>query len=273
LDGGTAEAISARTDSFGVASARWTLGKQPGIQRLRAQVGGGSGGRSIPPVTISARAKSGAPAGVVLVSGDAQRGIAGATLSRSLVLRVVDANGNSVADATLTLFPSGGSLPDSSLHTDSLGRANVRWTMGHSAGDYTLGVKLEGVKQLLRTAAHAAPAAPANLEFDEAPLSPSERRAHGEEKGKRFYALVTDMYGNPVSEAKLNFTAKSGSVTPSRAVSDARGRATLVWTPGTTTAEQTLVGIVRETDVRGAATLAARHEPVARPVSLKKPSK
>jgi hypothetical protein len=246
VDGGAAEAIAVRTDSLGMARARWTLARKTGVQRLRAEVGG-SGGHSIAPVTITALAAAGAPAAVVVVGGDAQRGIAGAGLTRAIVLRIVDAAGNGVADAPVVLSPSGGTVPDSLLRTDSLGSVRVRWTMGHSARDYALAVHVDGVKTLLKVMAHAVPAAPANLAFEDAPASHS--RAHS--KARRLSVLVTDEYGNPVPDAKVRFSTKSGVVTPARAVSDAKGRVALSWTPSTKPGEHTLTGAVASTDAKG----------------------
>ena len=266
VDGGSVESISARTDSLGVASARWTLSKKTGMQRLRAQVGGGSA-LGVPPVTIDATALAGAASAIVVVTGDGQRAAAGAQLPRSIVVRVVDANGASVVGAALSLAASGGNLSDSALVTDSTGTARTRWTMGHSAGDYTLAVHLEGVKKLLKIAAHATPAAPANLAFDD---MPGEKRSKESLKVKKLFALVTDVYGNPVPEARVNFSVKSGTVTPSRAVSDARGRAALVWKLGSKTGEQTLSGVVRGSDVTGEyVTQVGGREPVSKTATLK----
>src|SRR3954469_24679452 len=72
IDGGSVQALTGRTDSLGIASARWTLSKRTGVQRVRAQVGIGSG-LGIPPVTISAAATAGPAAGLVVTSGDNQR--------------------------------------------------------------------------------------------------------------------------------------------------------------------------------------------------------
>jgi hypothetical protein len=246
VDGGSVEATSARTDSLGVASAHWTLARKTGTQRLRAQVGGGSAG--IQPVTISATALAGAATAIVVVTGDGQRGTAGAVLPRAIVVRVVDETGSGVSDAALSLAPSGGTLSDTALVTDSTGTARTRWTMGHSAGDYTLAIHHDGLKKLLKVAAHAGPAAAANLAFDD---MPGEKRSRDPAKGKKLFALVTDVYGNPVPEAKVTFSVKSGTVTPTRAVSDAKGRAALTWKPGSKVGEQTLVGIVKGSDVRG----------------------
>jgi hypothetical protein len=50
-----------------------------------------------------------------------------------------------------------------------------------------------------------------------------------------------------VPNAKLGLTAKGGSVSPSRAVSDGRGTVPLTWTPGS---GATLSGAIAGTDVR-----------------------
>ena len=267
-DGGVVDALAARTDSLGVARAHWTLAKKTGTQRLRAQVGVGSGARSIPPVTINALALAGAPTAVEVVSGDAQRGAAGSALGKPVIVRVVDANGSGVANASLTLAPSSGSVTDSALTTDAQGMVRTRWTMGRLAGEHALVVRVEGVKKLLKVAAQTTPAAPANLSFDDAPAP--EKHARTKEKSRHLFAVVTDVYGNPVPEAKVMFTTKSGTVTPGRAVSDTRGRAALTWVPGAKPGEQTLTGIVRSTDVKGSYTIEVggpAHEPAPRATS------
>jgi hypothetical protein len=266
LDGGSIQATDSRTDSLGVARARWTLSRKTGLQRARAQVGAAPG-LGIPPVTIAAAALAGSPAKIVVSAGDGQRASAGAELPKTLVLKVVDENGSGVSGALLALAPSGGTLVDSALTTDSLGYARTRWTMGHSAGEYTLAVHVDGVKQLVKLVAHAVPAAPANLAFDDVP---AERHQREPAKAKRLIAIVTDVYGNPVPDARVNFSVKSGTVTPARTVSDAKGRASLTWKLGSKAGEQVLTGTVRGTDVTGdyLAEVSGR-EPLAKAASLK----
>jgi len=139
--------------------------------------------------------------------------------------------------------------------------------MGHSAGAYSLAVHVEGVKKLLKVSARAMPAAAANLAFDDVP---GEKRPHEPVKSKRLYALVTDVYGNPVPEARVNFSVKSGTVSPTRAVSDSRGRAALTWKLGSKPGEQVLKGAVRGTDVTGEYVIQiGPREPIAKPVSLR----
>ena len=52
-------------------------------------------------------------------------------------------------------------------------------------------------------------------------------------KAKHLFVLVTDVYGNPVPDVKVGFTATSGVVTPARAVSDSKGRAAVAWLEST----------------------------------------
>ncbi|PYO45829.1 MAG: hypothetical protein DMD72_14220, partial [Gemmatimonadetes bacterium] len=54
-----------------------------------------------------------------------------------------------------------------------------------------------------------------------------------------------------VPDARVNFSAKGGVVTPARAVSDAKGRAALTWKLGSKPGDQTLKGFVKGTDVTG----------------------
>ena len=249
VDGGTVEALSLRTDSLGIARARWTLAKKTGTQRVRAQVGTGAGSRSLLPVTVSANALAGAPDALVVESGENQKGVAGADLPKPIVVRVVDLNGSGVSDAQVELAPSLGSLPDSVVRTDSTGRARIGWTMGRSAGAHTMAIRVEGVKKVLKVSAHARSASPANLSFDD--VIRQDKASRSLPRTKRLYAVVTDLYGNPVQDVKVSFSTSSGTVTPKRAVSDARGRAELTWKIGTKPGEQVLSGSVRATDVRG----------------------
>jgi hypothetical protein len=244
---GTVESLAARTDSLGVARAVWTLGTKAGRQRVRAQVGGGAASQGIPPVTVIASALASKASDIVVVSGDRQKSAAGAALKRPIVIRVVDANGNGVRDVPLVLSLSHGTVVDSAPRTDSTGTATIRWTMGRSATAHSLAVHVTGVDKLLKMTATASPAPAANLSFEDAPPVKSATRS----RARRVYALVTDVYGNPVPDAPVMFTSRTGVVSPARAVTDEKGRALVSWTPATSTEDQTLRGVVRSTDVMG----------------------
>jgi hypothetical protein len=238
---GSVEPLAIRTDSAGIARARWTLGPAAGTQRLRAQVGAAHAGAAIPPVTFTATALAGTAARIVVLSGDRQRGTVGAPLRRPVVVRVLDAAGNGVADAALVVSVASGTLLDTLLRTDSIGSAVLHWTLGRSAGSHTMGVHLHGLPTSLDVVAWAQPGAPANLEFDEVRGSPAGASR------RKLVATVSDLYGNPVPNAKLSLTAKGGRVSPARAVSDGRGAVPLTWTPGSGAA---LSGAITGTDVR-----------------------
>jgi len=102
-------------------------------------------------------------------------------------------------------------------------------------------VHLDGLKESLHVVALAQPGAPANLVFDEV------RGSSPNASKRKLVAMVTDLYGNPVPNAKLGLTAKGGQVSPARAVSDGRGMVPLTWTPGSGAA---LSGAIAGTDVR-----------------------
>jgi hypothetical protein len=192
-------------------------------------------------VTITATALAGAPARMLVVAGDRQRGTVGAPLRRPVVVRVLDAAGNGVPDAALVVSVSSGTLLDTLVRTDSSGSCVLRWTLGRSAGRHTLGVHADGLVKSLHVEAWAQSGAAANLAFDEVhgfPLRASKRR---------LVATATDLYGNPVPNATLRLTAKGGHVSPSRAVTDGRGAVPLTWTPGSGTA---VSGAIAGTDVR-----------------------
>lgn len=247
VEGGSVEAIEARTDTLGVARAQWTLSNKAGTQRLRAQVGAGPG-LGIPAVTFAAVAEAGEPVTITVVAGDEQRATVGTVLRKPVTIRVVDTDGNGVANVPVMLSPSAGTVPDSVLTTDSLGAARIRWTMGRSAKPHTLALHVEGLKNLPKLTATATPARAANLSFDDAPGSDGAART----RTRRLLALVTDVYGNPVSDAPVTFAVRAGMVSPTRAVTDAKGQVAVRWTLGAQTGEQTLRGTVRGTDVKGA---------------------
>ena len=260
LDGGSAEAVEARTDSLGEARVKWSLGPRAGRQRLRVQVGAGRGEDAVMPVTLTADALAGAPAAVTVVSGDAQRGVAGARLARPVVLRVVDSARNGVAGLSLALAPAGGSVPDTVAQTDSTGTARIQWTLGRAMGEQTLSVRVAGIPKPLRLTARAVPGAAANVAFDDAP---GARGVH------KLVALVTDEYGNPVPEARLRLSASAGSVSPERAVSDASGRVAVTWRPGPRGGEQKLTARVVGSVAKGefvAEIASAQPAPKAAPV-------
>jgi len=239
---GTVEALAPRTDSLGEAWARWTLAARAGIQRARAQVGNP---RSMAPFTVTATALPGAAAAAVTESGADQDGPVGATLKHPIVVRLTDRDGNVAAGATLRVVALSGSVPETALVADARGRVSLAWTLGRQAGPQALELRV-GDGAPLRVGARGHPREPANIAAAGAPRSAPAGRA----LAKPVVFTVTDAYGNPVPDIQVVFAATSGSVAPSRVMTDPSGRATTRWTLGAQAGDHTLIATVRGTTVR-----------------------
>ena len=79
-------------------------------------------------------------AAVRIVAGEGQRAFTGRTLDRPLVVRVLDASGQSVSGMTVTFAPAPGSgrVNPSTAATDRNGEVAVEWTLGSEGGIQTL---------------------------------------------------------------------------------------------------------------------------------------
>lgn len=266
LDGGSVSGGATRTDSLGEARAKWTLGTSAGTQRLRVQIGSG---RSVPPFIVTATANAGAPAAASILTGDSQKGAVNAELAKPVTLRVADKLGNPVTGVRVALSTQTGSLADSVVVTDSLGRAQVRWTLARTAGAQKLVAKVDGIAKSLTVAATAVPGDPANLTLS----SDATSGVPGKALAKPVVGIVTDDYDNPIANVPVVFSTKQGSVTPARIVTDAKGRVQTKWTLGATPGDQELSAVVKGQDVRGTFTVQAstKAAPAAKPAGASKP--
>lgn len=162
---GTLSATLTTTDAQGRASVLLTLGPTAGgdIDSVTASADGLAGS----PVTFTASATAGPPAGLALVSGDQQVDTVGHTLPESLVVEVRDRFDNAVSGATVTwtITGGGGSLSAGSGVSDALGRSAVAWTLGDSIGTQHAAASLAGTSSSLTFAASAGTTAPTRLEF------------------------------------------------------------------------------------------------------------
>jgi hypothetical protein len=244
LDGGEVLALSARTDSLGVAEARWTLGPKAGRQRLQVQVGSA---RYVPPRVVTAEARPGEPVRLTLQGGDGQRGRVGKTLARDVILKVTDSLGNPVGDAPVKLH-RGRSAGDTVLRSAQDGRVRYRWTLATRAGPDTLQAELEGGGKV-RVAAVAEPGPADSLGFVGGPASAMA----GKPLPKALEVRAADRFGNPVPGAAITLSASGGRLSASRVVTDARGLASVRWTPGSGAGRQ-----VVSASLNGS-TLKARH--------------
>ena len=243
LDKGAIEPLADRTDSLGEARARWTLAPKAGPQRARVLVGNP---RTMPATMLTAVAMAAGPTAVTVVSGDRQEGSVGVALKRPVVARVTDRHGNRVPGAALSVASTGGTIPDSTVTTDSSGQAFVPWTLGRQAGPAELTLRTAEGNASAQVTARARPSAAANIDVQVPPTTGTA----GRPLARPITALVTDAYGNPVPNILTVFTASAGTVTPARVMSDEKGLAVARWTLGTAAGEQTLTATVSGTTVK-----------------------
>ncbi len=152
-------AVTVQADVDGMAKVQWTLGTTAGTnnQRLQAAVDGLS---AVAEFIASGRAA--APAALAKISGDEQDGGIGLELAAPLVTKVSDTFGNPVSDVTVGFAVSSGdgTLSSASAVSDSLGRAQVRWTLGAPVGVQSVEVSVPDIDIVTFTATgRAIPAA------------------------------------------------------------------------------------------------------------------
>jgi Bacterial Ig-like domain (group 1) len=105
------------------------------------------------------------PTGLVVVSGDEQSAKPGDDLPDPLVVKVVDAQGNPVANAPVSWDAGGGgSVSPETAQTDAAGLASARLTLGADEGVYTVSAAVTGLEAVTFTAsaANGGPAPPGN---------------------------------------------------------------------------------------------------------------
>ncbi len=154
IDSGSVTALTARSDSSGIAEATWVLGPRAGHQRLRALIGNG---RLVRPALLRATALAGPPAALRIVSGGGQHARSGAALPKAVVLRVADAAGNAVPGVLVSIKLSAGSVPDSAPITDSAGLIRSHWSLPTARrGDpLHLSARVDGIVQPVDVTAFA----------------------------------------------------------------------------------------------------------------------
>ncbi|HEX2092060.1 MAG TPA: dockerin type I domain-containing protein, partial [Longimicrobiaceae bacterium] len=133
--GGSIRPLAEATDSTGEVAAVFTLGPQPGTNRVTASAPG------LGSVTFTATGRSSAPTTVTIVAGNNQSATVGTAVATAPSVRVTDSGNNPVANATVTfrVASGGGSVTDSIRTTDDAGIATVgSWTLGTTAGTNTL---------------------------------------------------------------------------------------------------------------------------------------
>jgi hypothetical protein len=170
---------------------------------------------------------------IQIVSGDAQSSTVATRLSASLVVRVIDASGATVAGAPVSwaVSTNGGSLAAASSITNDAGVTTNDWTMGVRAGDYTVTAGLSGSASPVTFRGSALAGPVAGLEQ----VSSLERfGAIGLTLGAPLTVKAADQFHNATRGTVVTWTvtAGQGSVDAPSSATNADGVASTIWTLG-----------------------------------------
>ncbi len=134
--GGTLASAPVKTRSGETSIGVWTLGPTAGPQTVRVSV------EALPSITFTVNATPAAASALQKLTGDNARAPALTELPATLTVKVADAFGNGIPNATVgwQVTAGGGSLAATSSTTDSVGVATAPvWTLGaQSSGTQTL---------------------------------------------------------------------------------------------------------------------------------------
>ena len=191
--GGGSITASALTDAAGHASATWTLGTA-GPNTARASIGG------VTPVDFTANAV--APASLMIVGGDGQRGEVGTSLGQ-LQVTVLDAAGAELPGALVrfTALTAGGSIAPASVVADRNGLAGASPTLGTVAGTYTYRAEVSGIPAVL----FSLEASPGQATVISIVSGDGQSGQVATQLADPLIARITDQYGNVKPGVTVSF--------------------------------------------------------------------
>ncbi len=229
--GGSITPASVTTGADGLAAAERVLGPSSGTQTAQAAVTGLAGS----PVTFTQTAEPAFPDSLVYVAGDGQTAPAGFPLADTLLVRLVDVNGNGIGGKSVTwLVTGGGSVTPTNSITTANGYASTRWTLGPSAAASNLvNAVFSGVPSVPFTA-NATADVPTSIALNG---GDNQATAIGSTLPIPLSVKVTDGNNNPVANVAVTWTANDGgSVSAPTANTNSSGIAqvsrTLGFVPG-----------------------------------------
>jgi len=249
--GGSITGAGATTNANGIATVgEWRLGAAAGTNRLQALVL--SNGVTGNPITFTATGTAGTAAAAAAVGATSFTGVVGALVTPLPSIRVVDANGNPVANTSVTFVASAGStVVGGTKTTNASGLATPDgWQLGSIAQNYTLTATAGTLTPVVFTATARAGAAARVITFAGDAQSAPVGRTLDIDPAVR----LNDALGNPIAGVEVNFEVVSGggSAVGRRTVTDAFGVATVGgWTLGETAGANSLRATVAGTGIAG----------------------
>ncbi len=237
IGGGSIDPETSVSGPDGTASAQRILGPNAGPQSAEASVDGLAGS----PVIFSHTADASNPTALELVSGDGQTAPAGFQLPDSLVVRLLDDNGNGVGGRAVTWTPEAGVANPINSTTNPEGYAYTRWTLGPNAGSMRMTAVFSGL-EVVRFTATATADVPTTIAL----LSGNSQSGPiGTTLPSPLRVRVTDANGNPVENVSVTWTPGGGAqVSSTTTGTDAQGIAQVFLTLGATLGTYTTTAAV-----------------------------
>ena len=203
--GGEVSAPSTTTGADGQTSVTRTLGTTAGPQHTFASAAGLAGS----PVTFTHTATSGSAAQLTILSGDDQTAAVGTTLPDSLIVVLLDAQGNPVPGTAVAwvVGAGGGTVAPPNATTDALGRASAAWTLGPQPGHNTLSAVVSGL-DIAQFSATATAGTPASLAVR---VQPSTTATSGVVLAQQPTVQLLDAQGNDTHTAGVAVKVAIGS--------------------------------------------------------------
>jgi hypothetical protein len=202
--GGSITPASVTTGTDGLAAAERVLGTTAGSQTAQAAVDGLAGS----PVSFTSTAEPANPTTLVYVEGNGQTAPAGFVLADTLLVRLVDDNGNGVGGKPVTwvVATGGGTVSPLNSTTTANGYASTHWTLGPSAGSNLLNAVFSGVPSVPFTAT-ATSDVPTKIALNG---GDNQTAAIGSTLAIPLSVKVTDGNNNPVANVAVTWTAQDG---------------------------------------------------------------
>lgn len=183
-------------------------------------------------------------ASISVVSGGSQSGTVGTALAAPLVVKVTNSNGDAVSGATVTFASTAnGTLGNSTATTDAQGMAQTTFVLGPLAGTQTVTATVSGVTTPATFTFTALVSAAASVSIVG---GNNQSGAAGTALAAALVVKVSDLLGNGVANATINWTTTAGTLGSATTTTNASGQAqttfTLPATAGTATVTATLAG-------------------------------
>jgi hypothetical protein len=206
------------------------------------------------------------PAELVVVSGDAQRALAGRALAAPVVFQLRSRTGQPIPGSVIVVTSADGegTISPDTARTDATGRVRVNWKLGPTAGVHRLLAMESSLDSVAVVRAEADPS-PGNsrVQVVATDIAGTVLRPLSEPLRIR----VTDSLGAALADVRLAWSALDGGKVAGVAATDSAGYAEGLWTLGPRSGTQRLVVQVGSARYTPAITIPAKANAGA-PVSL-----